>query len=145
MPKSIFHTVLLTDDLDGIVRFLSEVVGMGPVRWFGDEVGSPQQTQAILGWPAEEATIRGAVVGEGVGMVEALEIPESLRGREQPRVAFLTLATADVDGDAERARAAGFDVAPTTTGDGVRSTFAMAPVTVGGIPFELIQFGEVTS
>jgi catechol 2,3-dioxygenase-like lactoylglutathione lyase family enzyme len=143
MPKSIFHTVVLTDDLDGVVRFLNEVVGIEPVRWFGDEVGSPEQTQAVLGWPVEDVSIRGAIVGQGVGMIEALEIPESLRDREQPRVAFLTLATPDVEGYAERARAAGFDVAPTTAGDGVVSTFAMAPVTVGGIPFELIRFGEV--
>ena len=82
------------------------------------------------------------MVGEGTGMVEVVEIPESLRATEKPRVAILSLATPDVEGYAAKARAAGFEVGPTISGDGAVRTFSMAPVTVGGIPFEFIAFGD---
>jgi catechol 2,3-dioxygenase-like lactoylglutathione lyase family enzyme len=141
MPRSLFHVVALTDDLDGVVRFLSDVAGLQPVRPFADEPATQAQAEQLFGWPAGEVSVRGAAVGEGAGMVEVIEIPEPLRGTEQPRVVFLTLATQDLDRYEAKAREAGFAVGPRFSGDGALADFATVPVTVGGLPFEFISFG----
>jgi catechol 2,3-dioxygenase-like lactoylglutathione lyase family enzyme len=141
MPRSLFHVVVLTDDLDGVIRFLADVAGMRPVRRFANEPETRAQAEQLLGWPAGAVDVRGAAIGEGVGMVEVIEIPEPLRSSERPRVVFLTLATQDLDAHEEKARAAGFDVGPRFSGSGALSDFATVPVTVGGLPFELISFG----
>jgi catechol 2,3-dioxygenase-like lactoylglutathione lyase family enzyme len=141
MPSSIFHMVALTDDLDEVIRFLRDVVGMDPVREFGDDPATREQAEQNFGWPAGEVSVRGAVVGAGAGMIELVEIPDTLRDVEAPRVAMMTFATPDVEGYSQRAADAGFDAEPVIAGDGAVSTFAMAPVTVGGLPFEFIRFG----
>lgn len=142
MPRSMFHTIVLTDDLEGVITFLHEVVGMEPVRRFGDEVGSRTQAEQVFGWPADAVTIDGAVIGSGTGMIEVLAIPESLRHVEKPRVAFMTFATPEVERYADRARDAGFEVGPIVSGDGVVSTFTLSQVSVGGLDFEFIRFGS---
>ena len=142
MPKSLFHVVVLTDDLDEVVRFLSEVAGLQPVRRFADEPATQAQAEELFGWPAGDVTVRGAAVGEGAGMVELIEIPESRRGTESPRVVFMSLATQDLDGYEARARSAGFAVGARSGGEGALADFATVPVTVGGLPFEFISFGR---
>ena len=139
MPKSITHAVVLTDDFEGSIKFLNEICGLKPVSRY---TPAPTDLAATLGWPAEHAETEAAIVGEGPGSLDLVAIPPSLLGKVAPGVALLAVPTGDVDGRAEQARAAGFDVQPsrTATGEGgVRIT--MAPATVGGVGYELIRFG----
>lgn len=139
MPKGIFHAVVLTDDLDATVRFLTEVAGIGPVSSYEPD---PQGLGTVFGWPPHLAATRAALVGEGPGMLEVIAIPEALRATVAPRVALLAVATGDVAGRVDAARAAGFHPRPPTTiptPGGVDVT--VAPVEVGGVGFEFVRFG----
>jgi catechol 2,3-dioxygenase-like lactoylglutathione lyase family enzyme len=137
MPKGIFHAVVLTDDLDGSIRFLHEVSGIDPVRRYSPE---PEQLAAAFGWNTETRT-QAAIVGEGPGMMEIIEIPPTLRGEVGPGVSLLAVATGDVDKRVEAARTAGFDPEPVRTAvgpDGMSIT--VAPVRVGGVGYEFVRF-----
>ena len=132
-------TVLLTDDIDEAARFLTEVVGMTGARWFDND---PAQATEVFGWPPIEVPGRRVVIGQPPGMVELVEIPEELRGTVQPGVAFVAFATPDVEGYAERAAAAGFDVGEVRTVPGAGDPATLAQVRVGGLPWELMRFGS---
>lgn len=133
MPKRLFHVVLLTDELEETVRFLSEVVGMGePQRH--PQLG-PRNAE-VFGWPAEGTDTERVVLGEGPGLIEVVGIPESLRGTVQPGVAFVAFASPDPDGLGEKAAAAGFPPGPRLEIDGA----TLVPVPVGGLPFEFVRF-----
>jgi hypothetical protein len=139
VPKAITHAVVLTDDFEGTIRFLNEVCGLGPVNRY---TPTPTDLAAALGWPAEHAHTEAAIVGEGSGSLDLVGIPPSLRGTVTPGVALLAVPTGDVAGRAEQARSAGFDVAEPRTAEGAGGVrITMAPVTVGGVGYELIRFG----
>ena len=139
MPKAITHAVVLTDDFEGSIRFLNEICGLGPVSRYSP---APADLASTLGWPADHEQTEAALVGEGSGSLDLVGIPPSLRGKVQPGVALLAVPTGDVDGRAQQARAAGFDVAESRTAEGVGGIrVTMAPATVGGVGYELIRFG----
>jgi hypothetical protein len=139
VPKAITHAVVLTDDFEGSIRFLNEVCGLGPVSPYTPK---PADLAAALGWPAERAETEAAIVGEGSGSLDLVAIPTSLRATVTPGVVLLAVPTGDVAGRAEQARAAGFDVAEPRVAEGAGGIrITMAPVTVGGVGYELIRFG----
>jgi catechol 2,3-dioxygenase-like lactoylglutathione lyase family enzyme len=133
MPKRLFHVVLLTDELEETVRFLSEVVGMGEPQWH-DQPG--EANAIVFGWPAEGTDTKRVVLGEGPGLIEVVGIPEPMRGTVEPGAAFLAFATPDPDGLGEAARAAGFE--PGERYEMLGAT--LVPITVGGLPFEFVRF-----
>jgi catechol 2,3-dioxygenase-like lactoylglutathione lyase family enzyme len=138
MPKGIFHAVVLTDDLEGTLRFLHDVSGIKPVRRYQPE---PEQLAAAFGWPTH-IRAPAAMVGEGPGMMEVIEIPAGLRGEVAPGVSLLAVATTDVDGRVEAARAAGFQPDAVRTAIGADGTsITVAPVRVGGVGYEFVRFG----
>jgi catechol 2,3-dioxygenase-like lactoylglutathione lyase family enzyme len=139
VPSRPIMTVLLTDDVDEAHRFLTEVVGMTGARWFENDSA---QATAVFGWPPITKPGRRVVLGEPPGMVELVEIPEELRGTIRPGVAFVAFATPDVEGYAERAAAAGFEVGPVQTVPGAGEPSTLAPITAGGLPWELMRFGS---
>jgi catechol 2,3-dioxygenase-like lactoylglutathione lyase family enzyme len=139
MPRAISHAVLLTDDLDETLRFLTELAKLSPVR---DATGAPDDYSVVFGWPLEQSATRSAFVGEGAGMLEVVEIPAALRGEVTPGVRLVAVANRDVVAATKAAAAAGFDVrGPLTVTSAGEHGATLAEVDVGGIPFELIQFG----
>ena len=139
MPAGIFHAVVLTDDFDATMRFLTEVCGIGPVQPYEP---APSALAASLGWPEDRAHTKGAIVGKPPGMLDIVAIPEELRGSIQPGVAMLAIATPDPEGKAAAARDAGFDPAHARTveaADG--NSMTMVPLSVGGVGYELVRFG----
>jgi catechol 2,3-dioxygenase-like lactoylglutathione lyase family enzyme len=139
MPSRLFHVVLFTDEIDETTRFLTDVVGLSDPRWFDNDA---EQSTRVFGWPHVEEPGRRVVLGQAPGMVELVEIPEELRGTVQPGVAFLAFATPDVEGYAGRAAAAGFAAGPVQTVDGAGEPSTLAPVMVGGLPWEFMRFGS---
>lgn len=139
MPSSLSHVVVLTDDLDAILRFLGEVAGLRSVLRYETE---PAEINQLFGWPVEHGKARGAFVGEGPGAVDVLEIPEALRGEITPGVRLLAVANRDVATAGAAAAAAGFDVrGPFRTTTATGGAMSLTEVVAGGIPFELVQFG----
>ena len=138
MPKRLFQLVLFTEDIDESVRFLVDVIGMGEPRWL-DSPGSGNAQ--VFGWP-EDSDTRRVVLGEGPGMIELVQIPESLRGTVAPGVGMVAFATPDVEGYAERATAAGFPMAGPITVSGPDGPTTLADVVLGGLQYELIRFGS---
>jgi hypothetical protein len=140
MPRSLSHAVVLTDDLDATLRFLDDVANVSPVGTPAH--GAPEDYAVVFGWPLAQAATRSAFVGEGAGMLEVVEIPESLRGSVTPGVRLLAVANRNADAAAEAAAVAGFEVRGPlrVTSAGERGA-TIVEVSAGGIPFELIQFG----
>jgi hypothetical protein len=138
MPKGIFHAVVLTEDIESTIRFLHEVAAIRPVRRYDPE---PDQLHAAFGWPTDNKT-HAAIVGEGPGMMEVIEIPVALRGEVAPGVSLLAVATTDVQERVEAARAAGFDPESVRTASGADGmSITVAPVRVGGVGYEFVRFG----
>ena len=139
MPSRICHVVLLTDAIDETARFLLDVVGMTEPRWFDNDSA---QSTLVFGWPPVAEPGRRVVIGRPPGMVELVEIPVELRGTVEPGLAFVAFATPDVEGYAEQAETAGFDAGPVQTVPGAGDPATLAPVTVGGIPWQFMRFGS---
>ena len=140
MPRSLSHVVVLTDDLDATLRFLTDVANVSPVSPITE--GAPEDYSLVFGWPLEQAATRSTFVGEGAGMLEVVEIPAGLRGTVAPGARLLAVANRDVAAAVDGARASGFEVRGplTVTSAGERGA-TIAEVGAGGVPFELIQFG----
>jgi hypothetical protein len=135
MPSRVFQVVLFTDEVEETARFLVDVVGLADPRWF--EVPGENNARAF-GWPPVAS--RRVVLGDGPGMIELVEIPVPLRGTIRPGVAWLGFATPDVEGHAERSRAAGFATGEVLRFSGSGDPATLAEVRVGGLPFEFIRF-----
>jgi hypothetical protein len=139
MPVSLSHVVVLTDDLDAIVRFLTEVAKVRPFAPYETE---PADVHALFGWPLEHGRARGVFVGEGPGSLDVLEIPAALRDSVRPGVRLLAVANRDATAAAAAATAAGFPAhGPFTTTTAMGGTMATTEVIAGGVAFELVQFG----
>jgi hypothetical protein len=140
MPKSLSHVVVFTDDLDGVLTFLADVAKVdAPVNRYETE---PADLHQLFGWPLEHGRARGAFVGAGAGSLDLLEIPEALRGEVRPGMRLLAYLTRDSSGAGAAAEEAGFDVrGPFATTAATGAPMSLVEVIVGGLPFELVQFG----
>jgi catechol 2,3-dioxygenase-like lactoylglutathione lyase family enzyme len=140
MPRALSHVVVLTDDLDATVRFLTDVANVSPVSPI--TAGAPEDYALVFGWPLELAATRSTFVGEGQGMLEVVEIPAALRSSVTPGARLLAVANRDATAAAAVARAGDFEVRGplTVTSAGERGA-TIVEVSAGGVAFELIQFG----
>lgn len=138
MPKSLSHVVVLTDDLEAVLRFLTEVANVRPVERYETQ---PEDVEALFGWPIEHGRATGAFVGEGPGALDVLEIPPALRATVRPGVRLLAVANRDAAAARDAASAAGFAArGPFTTMTATGGTMHTTEVIAGGVPFELVQF-----
>jgi len=139
MPSGIVKAVVLVDDLDAVLAVLG-IVGAEPVHRF-ESTGA--QSAVGLGWPEEHGATRGAVVGSRQGMLELVEIPVALRDTVRPGVANLSYATRDVEGAAASLRELGLAVRGPFDFDNIGGgTSTFAHVEAGGVPFEVIRYGD---
>ena len=138
MPSSLSHVVVLVDDLDATVRFLTEIANIRGVQYYETEA---QEIAGLFGWPVGHGAARCAFVGESPGAVDLVEIPAALRGGVQPGVRLLAVVNRDAAAAGERAAAAGLGVrGPFHTTAATGSPMALVEIDVGGVPFELVQF-----
>jgi hypothetical protein len=136
MPKSLSHVVVLTEDLDAVVTFLADVARITAVQPYEAKA---EDLGPLFGW---SSSARGAFVGEGPGAVDILEIPEAERGTTAPGVRLLAVVNRDAEAAGEAATAAGHRVrGPFHTTAATGAPMSLVEVTVGGLPFELVQFG----
>ena len=139
MPASLSHVVMFTDDLAGVVSFLTDVARIKAVNNYEVEA---QIAHELFGWPLEHGGTRGAFVGEGPGSCDVLEIPEALRDTVKPGVRLLAIVSRDAVGSGEAAAAAGFAMrGPFNATAATGLPMTMTEVIAGGLPFELVQFG----
>ena len=140
MPKSLSHVVVFTDDLDAMLRFLTDVARLSPVNRYEAQA---TDVNALFGWDLDDGTgARAAFVGEGPGGVDLVEIPPSVRGTVQPGVRLLAVVNRDAAAAGATAEAAGFDVrGPFQTTAATGAPMSLVEVTAGGNAFELVQFG----
>lgn len=137
MARRSHHLACVTDDRDTVVGFLTEVIGL---EVQGELHAPPESCSAILGWPPDNPGADGTMLGEGPGgLVEVIEIPESVRDRVRPGIALASFATPDLEERVEAARRFGAEVSDVigTEELGLQGSVAR----VGGIGFELLRFG----
>jgi hypothetical protein len=143
MPKGIFHAVVLTNDLEGTIRFLHDVSGITPIRRYAPD---PAALTVTLGWPSEQCVTEAAVIGEGPGMLEVILIPPALRPDVSPGVSMLSVATPNLEHRTDLAREAGFEPQPAFTANGADgAAITVSQVQVGGVGYELVRFGDFTA
>jgi hypothetical protein len=136
MPKSLSHVVVLTEDLDAVVAFLTDVARITEVVPYDAKA---EDLGPLFGW---SSSARGAFVGEGPGSVDVLEIPEAERGTTPPGVRLLAVVNRDAAAAGDASAAAGHAVrGPFHTTAATGAPMSLVEVTVGGLPFELVQFG----
>ena len=139
MPKSLSHVVVFTDDLDAVVRFLTDVAKVPAVDPY--EVAA-EDVHTLFGWPLDLGAARGAFVGEGPGSIDVLEIPAALRDTVAPGVRLLAVVNRDAAAAGDAASAAGYGVrGPFHTTAATGQPMSLVEVVAGGVPFELVQFG----
>lgn len=139
MPASLSHVVVFTDDLEGVVTFLTEVARIKAVNRYEVEARIAHE---LFGWPLEHGATSGAFVGEGPGSCDVLEIPEALRDTVKPGVRLLAAVTRDAVASGEAAKEAGYTVrGPFNATAATGLPMTMTEVVAGGIAFELVQFG----
>ena len=139
MPSSLSHVVVFTDDLEGLLHFLTDVAKVKGVTRYETV---PEQVEPLFGWPLEHGRARCAFVGEGPGAIDIVEIPPGLRDSIQPGVRLLAIPNRDAKAAQQDATDAGYAArgpftATTSTGGEMR----MTEVVAGGVSFELVQFG----
>ncbi len=140
MPSSLSHIVVLSNDLDEVLSFAREHARLAPVHVYD---ASPVSMSEMFGWPLEQAATRGAIIGNGPGTLEVVEIPQALRGSVQPGLALLAVPNRDADKAAAALTAAGIAARGPIEQDapgGPRLRIVTAEA--GGLPFELVQFGS---
>ena len=138
MPSSLSHVVVFTDDLEALLRFLTDVAKVKGVTRYETV---PEQVEPLFGWPLEHGRARCAFVGEGPGSIDVVEIPPGLRDTVKPGVRLLAIPNRDAVAAQHDAITAGFEAhgpftATTSTGGAMR----MTEVVAGGVAFELVQF-----
>ena len=139
MPKSLSHVVVFTDDLDAVVRFLTDVAKVPAVNPY--EVAAAD-VHTLFGWPLDLPAARGAFVGDGPGSIDVLEIPVSLRDTVRPGVRLLAVTNRDAIAAGAAATDAGYEVrGPFHTTAATGQPMSLVEVVAGGVPFELVQFG----
>ncbi len=139
MPKSLSHVVMFTDDLDGVIAFLTETARVSPVSYYETE---PDDIAALFGWPVEHGRVRGAFVGEGAGSLDLLEIPSALRDSVKPGVRLLAIVNRDATAAGAAARERGLAVrGPFNTTATTGAPMSLVEIAAGGLSFELVQFG----
>ncbi|MCU1487218.1 MAG: hypothetical protein JWN67_3964 [Actinomycetia bacterium] len=128
--------VVLTEDLDAVVSFLTDVARITDVTPYEAEAAD---LAALFGW---SSGARGAFVGDGPGSIDVLEIPESERGTVAPGVRLLAVVNRDIGAAGAAAAGAGHEVrGPFHTTAATGAPMSLVEVIAGGIPFELVQFG----
>jgi hypothetical protein len=136
MPKSLSHVVVLTEDLDAVVAFLTDVARITQVLPYEARA---EDLGPLFGW---SSSARGAFVGEGPGAVDLLEIPEAERATTTPGVRLLAVVNRDAEAAGQAAADAGHQVrGPFHTTAATGGPMSLVEVVVGGLPFELVQFG----
>lgn len=139
MPASLSHVVVFTDDLEGVVTFLTEVARIKGVNRYEVEA---EIAHELFGWPLEHGRTPGAFVGEGPGSIDVLEIPEALRDTVKPGVRLMAAVSRDAAASGEAAAAAGYEVrGPFNATAATGLPMTMTEVIAGGVAFELVQFG----
>jgi catechol 2,3-dioxygenase-like lactoylglutathione lyase family enzyme len=137
VPKRSHHIACVTDDRAGVVRFLTDIIGLevtGELHAPGDS------TSAILGWPPNDGA-DGTMLGQGPGgLVEVIQIPADLEGKVEPGFALISFAMPDLEARVEDCRARGIEVSDVIHTEGLDLSGAVAHV--GGLGFELLRFGS---
>jgi catechol 2,3-dioxygenase-like lactoylglutathione lyase family enzyme len=139
VPSSLSHVVTFTHDLDAVLAFVEEHARLGPVHRYEAE---PQGLADLFGWPVAQAATRGALVGEGPGTLEIVEVPEALRDRVAPGLALLAVPHRDTASLAGALAAAGAAPhGPVTMAAPGGLQLRIVTAVAGGLPFELVEFG----
>ncbi len=139
MPKSLSHVVVLTDDIEEVVRFCAEVAGITTVARY--EIPSAD-VATLFGWVDLTTPVSAAFVGEGPGSLDLVEIPGPLRGEVAPGLRLLAVVNRDAAAAGVEAAEAGFGVrGPFHVTAATGAAMSLVEVHAGGLPFELVQFG----
>ena len=137
MPDHLHHVVMCSHSAEVLVKFFTEVVGMGVQSQFAIP---GEVLETTLGWaPSDGATL--TMLGSGdAGLVEVLEVPEKLRDDVPEGLVALSFLADDYQLTQERARAAAGDV--TVLFDDVPGVNLFV-CTMGGVPMEFMGAYDV--
>lgn len=136
MPQSCHHLCAVTEDPDGVLQFVSKVLGVQGREQF---TVPGTNLESTLGWPSGSPAATMNMLGSGLGKFEIIGAPKGNPGI-QKGIVLASYAVRDLRATVSLARSMGFQVTeprPThMNGQSWHASFA----SVGGITFELMQF-----
>ena len=138
MPSALHHVTAMTHDLDAVVGFLRDVVGLRGevVVADGRPASDPAVLASYLGWPEPSDTMRVMLLGDqAAGLVEVVEIPQALRGRVATGLSIGSFLVRDVAGRVAQCREQGITTSEPAQVTGGLATMTLARATVGGVTF----------
>lgn len=132
MPNSLHHVVMCSHDADKFITFLNEVVGMEVQTQFAVP---GEVLETTLGWPPSDGAML-TMLGQGdAGLIEVLDVPESVRDIAPEGLTALSFLTDDYDVMKDKARQQTGDV--TVLFDDVPGVNLFV-CTMGGVPMEFM-------
>ena len=138
MPKSLSHVVVLTDDLEAVVRFLTEVANVQPVERYETR---PRTSRRCSAGRSNTAVRRARSSGPAPARSTCWRSPTRCAIRCAPVCGCWRSPTATRRPLRDAATAAGFAArGPFATVTATGGTMHTTEVIAGGIPFELTQF-----
>lgn len=141
MTRRSHHVACLTHDREKVIEFLTEVIGLERQM---ELHAPPESCTAILGWPDDNPGADGTMLGEGPGgIVEVIQIPDSIADRVEAGIALASFATQDIESQLEECAERGIETSGLVETDELGMAGAVAHV--GGLDFELVRFGQRTS
>lgn len=136
MPQACHHLCAVTEDPDGVLKFVSNVLGVKGREQF---TVPGANLERALGWPAGSPDAGMHMLGSGVGKLEIIGAPAGTAAVPKGFV-LASYAVRDLRATVALARSLGFQVTePNATrmnGQSWQASFAV----VGGLTFELIQY-----
>lgn len=132
MPSALHHVVMRSHTAQTLIAFLTDVVGM-TVQFQMQVPG--EVLEQTLGWPPSGGADVTMLGSGDAGLIEVLDVPESLRAVVPEGLAALSFMTDDFGETREKASAFAHDVTMLDTGvPGVDLFFC----TMGGVPMEFM-------
>lgn len=140
MTRRSHHVACITHEREKVIEFLTEVVGL--VRQM-ELHAPPESCTAILGWPDDNPGADGTMLGEGPGgIVEVIQIPDSIADSVEPTIALASFATQDIEAQLAACAERGIETSELIETEELGMAGAVAHV--GGLDFELIRFERRT-
>ena len=132
MPNQLHHVVMLSHSAATFIQFLTDVVGMDVQSSFRVP---GEILETTLGWPPSDGADL-TMMGSGVaGLIEVLDVPESLRAVAPEGLAALSFLVDDYPTTQDKAHELAPDVTVLETGVPGVDLFIC---TMGGVPMEFM-------
>ena len=141
MPRALHHVTIVSSEFERLRAFMESVIGLEIVQPVS---GSAKVATQMLGWPEENPGFSGVILGSGnAGLVEIIEIPQSLKGLVASDIALLSFASASLEALVDASRTFGIPIEDPIRVQSETIDLDASLCEVSGVPIELIRLNSI--